>query len=95
MVLYSGRLLGHLYAAEALVLLDKISEAVEHLNPEHVKELSLIFPSFEKDIDRDKMDIGTEQQKPLRGEAEITVIDNEVGTVCVVTYRKAVVYLVP
>ncbi|XP_021933283.1 CCR4-NOT transcription complex subunit 10 isoform X3 [Zootermopsis nevadensis] len=60
------RMLGHLYAAEALVLLDKISEAIEHLNPEHVKELSLMFPSSEKDMDRDKMDIGTEQHKPLR-----------------------------
>lgn len=85
-MLHSGRMLGHLYAAEALVLLDKISEAIEHLNPEHVKELSLMFPSSEKDMDRDKMDIGTEQHKPLRGEAEITVFDNKVGTVCVITY---------
>lgn len=76
-------MLGHLYAAEALVLLDKISEAIEHLNPEHVKELTVMFPSFEKDIDRDKVDIGTEQQKPLRGEAEIIIIDSRVGTVCV------------
>jgi hypothetical protein len=86
-------MLGHLYAAEALILLDKISEAIEHLNPEHVKELSLMFPPFEKDIDRDKVDIGTEQQKPLRGETE-TVIDNEVSTMCVFTCRKTIVYLV-
>jgi hypothetical protein len=83
MMLYFFRMLGHLYAAEALVLLDKISEAIEHLNPEHVKELTVMFPSFEKDIDRDKVDIGTEQQKPLRGEAEIIIIDSRVGTVCV------------
>jgi CCR4-NOT transcription complex subunit 10 len=66
----SGRMLGHLYAAEALVLLDKISDAVEHLNPEHVKELTLMSPCPEKDAERDKSDIGTEQQKPLRGETE-------------------------
>lgn len=69
-LLRSGRMLGHLYAAEALVLLDKISDAIEHLNPEHVKELTLMSPCPEKDVDREKSDIGTEQQKPLRGEAE-------------------------
>ncbi|XP_069676719.1 CCR4-NOT transcription complex subunit 10-like isoform X2 [Periplaneta americana] len=60
------RMLGHLYAAEALVLLDKISDAIEHLNPEHVKELTQMFPPNEKDADREKADIGTEQHKPLR-----------------------------
>ena len=66
-VVYCYRMLGHLYAAEALVLLDKISDAIEHLNPEHVKELTLVFPPPEKEIDREKADIGTEQHKPLRG----------------------------
>ena len=65
-----GRMLGHLYAAEALVLLDKISDAIGHLNPEHVKDLTLIVPSAEKDLDREKADMGTEQHKPLKGEAE-------------------------
>lgn len=38
-------LLGHLYAAEALILMDKIPEAItEHLDPEHVKDISLTFP---------------------------------------------------
>jgi hypothetical protein len=64
-------MLGHLYAAEALVLLDKISDAIGHLNPDHVKELTLVVPSTEKDIDREKADIGTEQHRPLKGEAEI------------------------
>jgi hypothetical protein len=68
-------MLGHLYAAEALVLLDKISDAIEHLNPEHVKELTLMAPPPEKDVDREKADIGTEQQKPLRGEARSSVED--------------------
>ncbi|KAK5647472.1 hypothetical protein RI129_002364 [Pyrocoelia pectoralis] len=41
------RLLGHLYAAEALVLLDKIADALEHLNPENVKDISLHLPVSE------------------------------------------------
>ncbi|KAL3288711.1 hypothetical protein HHI36_003146 [Cryptolaemus montrouzieri] len=43
------KLLGHLYAAESLVLLDKISEAIEHLNPENVKDIDFdLSPSAEK-----------------------------------------------
>lgn len=34
------RLLAHLYAAECLVLLDNIPDALEHLNLENVKDLS-------------------------------------------------------
>lgn len=46
---YFLRLLAHLYAAESLVLLDKISEALEYLNPEHVKDLSFhLQPDGEK-----------------------------------------------
>ena len=41
------RLLGHLYCAEALVLLDKISEALEHLNPDNVKHINLELPGGE------------------------------------------------
>lgn len=37
------RLLGRLYAAEALVLMDKVSEALEHLSPENIKDLSFEF----------------------------------------------------
>ncbi|XP_071444392.1 CCR4-NOT transcription complex subunit 10 isoform X2 [Hetaerina americana] len=39
------RLLGHLYAAEALILLDRLSEAVSHLNPENVWDISLTVPA--------------------------------------------------
>ncbi|KAF2905535.1 hypothetical protein ILUMI_00639 [Ignelater luminosus] len=41
------RLLAHLYAAEALVLLDRISDALDHLNPENVKDMSLEFTTDE------------------------------------------------
>lgn len=44
---FLSRLLAHLYAAESLVLLDKISEALEHLNPENVKDISFDLPPDE------------------------------------------------
>ncbi|XP_031345122.1 CCR4-NOT transcription complex subunit 10 isoform X1 [Photinus pyralis] len=46
-LLGAHRLLGHLYAAEALVFLDKIADALEHLNPENVKDIALHFPVSE------------------------------------------------
>ncbi|XP_049815673.1 CCR4-NOT transcription complex subunit 10 [Schistocerca nitens] len=60
------QLLGHLYCAEALILLDKISEAVEHLQPDCVKDLSLISPAVEKEGEKDKYDVMTDQSKPLK-----------------------------
>lgn len=36
------RLLGHLYAAESLVLLNRINEAIPHLHPDNVSKLSHI-----------------------------------------------------
>lgn len=42
------RVLGHLYAAECLILLDKIPEAVDHLNPENIKDISFDLPDVEK-----------------------------------------------
>ncbi|KAJ8964599.1 hypothetical protein NQ317_017654 [Molorchus minor] len=41
------KLLAHLYAAECLVLLDKIQEAIEYLNPEHVKDISFELPPMD------------------------------------------------
>ncbi|CAB1334729.1 unnamed protein product [Coregonus sp. 'balchen'] len=41
--------LGHLYAAEALISLDRISEAIAHLNPENVTDVSLGVLSSEQD----------------------------------------------
>lgn len=39
--------LGHMYAAEALLLLDRVGDAIEHLNPELVRDLSYGFPEPE------------------------------------------------
>lgn len=38
------KLLGHLYAAEAFLMCNKISDAIDHLNPENIKDVSLVFP---------------------------------------------------
>lgn len=35
------RFLGHLYAAEALISLDRISDAIAHLSPENVSDVSM------------------------------------------------------
>ena len=43
------RFLGHLYAAEALISLDRISDAITHLNPENVTDVSLGISSNEQD----------------------------------------------
>ncbi|PKU38066.1 hypothetical protein llap_11627 [Limosa lapponica baueri] len=49
-----ARFLGHLYAAEALISLDRISDAITHLNPENVTDVSLGISSNEQDQGSDK-----------------------------------------
>ncbi|ELT87157.1 hypothetical protein CAPTEDRAFT_171307 [Capitella teleta] len=43
------RYLGHMYKAEALVALDHIADAVQHLNPEAVSEISCAFPEHSQE----------------------------------------------
>lgn len=43
------RTLAHLYAAEALLLLNQTSEAIEHLNPDYVLDLETSLPGSEPD----------------------------------------------
>ncbi|XP_069068085.1 CCR4-NOT transcription complex subunit 10 isoform X2 [Pleurodeles waltl] len=50
----SLKFLGHLYAAEALISLDRISDAITHLNPENVTDVSLGISSNEQDQGADK-----------------------------------------
>uniref|UniRef100_A0A673Z2A0 CCR4-NOT transcription complex subunit 10 n=1 Tax=Salmo trutta TaxID=8032 RepID=A0A673Z2A0_SALTR len=45
----SLKFLGHLYAAEALISLDRISEAIGHLNPENITDVSMGVLSSEQD----------------------------------------------
>lgn len=49
LTLWYCRFLGHLYAAEALISLDRISDAITHLNPENVTDVSLGISSNEQD----------------------------------------------
>ncbi|KAM6177038.1 CCR4-NOT transcription complex subunit 10 isoform 3-T3 [Erethizon dorsatum] len=48
------KFLGYLYAAEALISLDRISDAITHLNPENVTDVSLGISSNEQDQGSDK-----------------------------------------
>ncbi|XP_015212573.2 CCR4-NOT transcription complex subunit 10 isoform X1 [Lepisosteus oculatus] len=50
----SLKFLGHLYAAEALISLDRISDAITHLNPENVTDVSLGISPNEQDQGSDK-----------------------------------------
>ncbi|XP_007544091.1 CCR4-NOT transcription complex subunit 10 isoform X1 [Poecilia formosa] len=52
----SLRFLGHLYAAEALISLDRISDAITHLNPENISDVSLGMLSSEQDQGHEKGD---------------------------------------
>ncbi|XP_037129806.1 CCR4-NOT transcription complex subunit 10 isoform X2 [Syngnathus acus] len=45
----SLKFLGHLYAAEALISLDRISDAIAHLNPENVIDVSIGVLTSEQD----------------------------------------------
>ncbi|XP_052434464.1 CCR4-NOT transcription complex subunit 10-like isoform X3 [Carassius gibelio] len=53
----SLKFLGHLYAAEALISLDRISDAIAHLNPENVTDVSLGVTSSEQEQASDKADL--------------------------------------
>lgn len=53
----SLKFLGHLYAAEALISLDRISDAIAHLNPENVTDVSLGVSPSEQDQGSDKGDL--------------------------------------
>uniref|UniRef100_A0A672H5X6 CCR4-NOT transcription complex subunit 10 n=1 Tax=Salarias fasciatus TaxID=181472 RepID=A0A672H5X6_SALFA len=71
----SLRFLGHLYAAEALISLDRISDAIAHLNPENVVDVSMgVLPS-EQDQGSDKGDEPAEssgKQPPLCYPSSVT-----------------------
>ncbi|KAM9404507.1 CCR4-NOT transcription complex subunit 10 isoform 3-T3 [Salvelinus alpinus] len=64
----SLKFLGHLYAAEALISLDRISEAIGHLNPENITDVSMGVLSSEQDQGPDKGDlepVESRKQTPL------------------------------
>lgn len=52
----SLKFLGHLYAAEALISLDRISDAITHLSPDNVSDVSMGVLTSEQDQGSDKGD---------------------------------------
>ncbi|KAM3614225.1 uncharacterized protein V6R79_011436 [Siganus canaliculatus] len=52
----SLKFLGHLYAAEALISLDRISDAIAHLNPDNVSDVSMGVLTSEQDQGSDRGD---------------------------------------
>ncbi|XP_034235637.1 CCR4-NOT transcription complex subunit 10 isoform X2 [Thrips palmi] len=47
------KLLGHLYAAEAYLMCNKISDAIDHLNPDNIKDVNLEYPG-QTELDKEK-----------------------------------------
>ncbi|KAG7463340.1 CCR4-NOT transcription complex subunit 10 isoform X2 [Solea senegalensis] len=71
----SLKFLGHLYAAEALISMDRISDAIAHLNPENVSDVSVGVLSSEQDQGSDKGDEPVEssgKQTPLCYPSSVT-----------------------
>lgn len=71
----SLKFLGHLYAAEALISLDRISDAIAHLNPENVSDVSVGMLINEQDQGSDKGDEPVEssgKQTPLCYPSSVT-----------------------
>lgn len=71
----SLKFLGHLYAAEALISLDRISDAIAHLNPENVVDVSMGVLTSEQDQGSDKGDEPVEssgKQPPLCFPSSVT-----------------------
>ncbi|XP_048509069.1 CCR4-NOT transcription complex subunit 10 isoform X2 [Athalia rosae] len=59
------KMLGNLYAAESLILMNKISEAIEYLKPENIEDISTFLPIPET-LDKDKDKYEEPFVKPVR-----------------------------
>uniref|UniRef100_A0A8C4I0U0 CCR4-NOT transcription complex subunit 10 n=1 Tax=Dicentrarchus labrax TaxID=13489 RepID=A0A8C4I0U0_DICLA len=71
----SLKFLGHLYAAEALISLDRISDAIAHLNPENISDVSMGVLTSEQDQGSDKGDEPVEssgKQTPMCYPSSVT-----------------------
>nr|XP_012153711.1 PREDICTED: CCR4-NOT transcription complex subunit 10 isoform X1 [Megachile rotundata] len=83
------RMLGNLYAAESLIFMDKISEAIEYLKPENIQDLNTFVP-FPETQDKDK-DKGDEVvSKPIKMWYPTTVPTG----IAVLRYNLAVAYAI-
>lgn len=73
------KLLGHLYAAECLVLLNKMTEAIDHLNPNNVKDFSFELPPEKKDVDSE-----AEEKDEVRTNPPINWFPRDIETVHII-----------
>lgn len=49
LVVFVDRYLGQLYMGEALVVLDRIADAIQHLNPDTVTDISTSLPDHKQE----------------------------------------------
>ncbi|XP_076226498.1 CCR4-NOT transcription complex subunit 10 isoform X2 [Nomia melanderi] len=83
------KMLGNLYAAESLIFMDKISEAIEYLKPENIQDLNTFVPIPEtQDKDKDKNDEFV--SKPIKMWYPTTVPTG----IAVLKYNLAVAYAI-
>ncbi|XP_068967094.1 CCR4-NOT transcription complex subunit 10 [Bombus flavifrons] len=83
------RMLGNLYAAESLIFMDKISEAIEYLKPENIQDLStsVLIPETQ---DKDKEKLDEVISKPIKMWYPTTVPTG----IAVLRYNLAVAYAI-
>jgi CCR4-NOT transcription complex subunit 10 len=67
--------LGHLYAAESLVLLNRINDALPHLHPDNISKLSNFPPSENDSVDR-KYSQGQQKNKLTWKHIHIHILNN-------------------
>lgn len=67
-------LLGNLYAAESLIFLDRIYEALEHLKPEGLQDVSTYIPIGETVGDKEKVVEEIIEQKPSKSKFNLNII---------------------
>lgn len=60
------KMLGNLYAAESLIFMDKISEALEYLKPENLQDLNT-FTSLPEVPEKDKEKAEEVATRPIKG----------------------------
>ncbi|XP_003396813.1 CCR4-NOT transcription complex subunit 10 [Bombus terrestris] len=83
------RMLGNLYAAESLIFMDKISDAIEYLKPENIQDLStsVLIPETQ---DKDKEKSDEVISKPIKMWYPTTVPTG----IAVLRYNLAVAYAI-
>ncbi|XP_023227229.1 CCR4-NOT transcription complex subunit 10-B-like [Centruroides sculpturatus] len=84
------RLLAHLYAAEALILMDHIAEAIQHLNPDQIKDVSFTLP-FSSEGDSKPNDKPEENNK-IYGNSQNWLPNTVNSARMIMIYNMAVAY---